>query len=368
MKLEPPSVLGITPRRDGITVREQGLALVVVMVLVLSMAVIAGAFAYAMKIETRLSVRTQSSGELEWLGRSGVEFARWTLDQQRRILGAGRIHALNQFWAGGPGPTNDVDNPFLGMSLKNIDVGPGRISVEIVDAERKLNINRMNDPRRMQLILEQMGVVGGDADALINAIGDWRDPDNNPRAGNGAEDDYYLGMDPPYYAKNAPIDDISELLKIRGVSPELYWGGRFRSQGRSLGVESGPLSAVGLVDVFCAVSGEGVNVNTAPLPVLQVILGGDPFLAQQLITQRAGLDGVDGTYDDTPFGAPPNLGQLTAGGAAAAPGAGVGMTVTSSVFEIRVTAEIGGLRKRFFALFRQGGDRLGQVMVFHPDE
>ena len=79
---------------------QRGLALVVVMVLVLSMAVIAGAFAYAMKIETRLSVRTQSNGELEWLGRSGVEFARWVLDQERRIPLTGRIHSLNQFWAG----------------------------------------------------------------------------------------------------------------------------------------------------------------------------------------------------------------------------------------------------------------------------
>lgn len=346
----------------------RGMALVVVMVLVLSMAVIAGAFAYAMKIETRLSVRTQSNGELEWLGRSGVEFARWALDQQRRIPGEGRVHALNQFWAGGPGPTNDVDNPFAGMSLQNMDVGAGRISIQIVDAERKLNINRMNDPRRLQLILEQMGILGGDADALINALGDWKDPDSNPRVGNGAEDDYYLGMDPPYYAKNAPIDDISELLKIRGVTPELYWGGRFRGQGRAPHGESGPTSAVGLVDVFCAVSGEGVNVNTAPLAVLQVLMGGDPFLAQQLITQRAGLDGVDGTYDDTPFPSTPNMGQLTAGGGGAVPGAGAAMAVLSSVFEIRVTAELAGIRKRYFALFRQGGDRLGQVMVFHPDE
>lgn len=347
---------------------ERGLALVVVMVLVLSMAVIAGAFAYAMKIETRLSVRTQSNGELDWLGRSGVELARWVLDQQRRIPGEGRYHALNQFWAGGPGPSNSVDNPFLGMSMKDLDVGPGRISVEIVDAERKLNINRMNDPRRMQLILEQMGVVGGDADALINAIADWRDPDNNPRAGSGAEDDYYLALDPPYYAKNAPIDDISELLKIRGVTPELYWGGRFRGRVHSPGQEAGPAPAIGLVDVFCAVSGDGVNVNTAPLPVLQVIMGGDPFIAQQIITQRSGLDGVEGTADDTPFPTPPNMGQLAAGGAGAVPGAGTGLSVISSVFEIRVTAEIGGLRKRFFALFRQGGDRLGSVMVFHPDE
>lgn len=358
------------PRQGRRSHDSRGLALVVVMVLVLSMAVIAGAFAYAMKIETRLSVRTQSNGELEWLGRSGVELARWVLDQQRRIPGEGRYHALNQFWAGGPGPTNSVDNPFLGMTLKDLEVGDGRITVEIVDADRKLNVNRTNDPRRLQWILEQMGVIGADADTLSNALADWRDPDNSPRAGNSAEDDYYLGLDPPYYAKNGPIDDVSELLKIRGVTPELYWGGRFRGHPHGAGhvQDGGPRLDVGLVDVFCAVSGDGVNVNTASLTVLQAMLGGDPFAAQQILTQRAGLDGVDGTIDDTPFPAPPNIGQLTAGGAGLPPGVGGGLTVLSSVFEVRVTAELAGVRKRYFALFRQGGDRLGQVMVFHPDE
>lgn len=348
----------------------RAVALIVVMVLVLAMAVIAGAFAYAMKVETRLSVRTQASGELEWLGRSGVEFARWALDQQRRIPGEGRYHALNQFWAGGPGPTNGVDNPFAGVSMNNLEIGAGHISIEIVDAERKLNINKLNDPRRLQLVLEQLGIIAADADSLISALGDWKDPDSNPRP-NGAEDDYYLSQDPPYYAKNAPIDDISELLKIRGITPELYWGNRSHGKVHSANGEGsgGPTPATGLVDIFCAVSGDGVNVNTAPQAVLQVMLGGDPFLAQQLITQRAGLDGVEGTFDDTPFPTPPNIGQLTAAGAPApGVGGGAGFVIQSSVFEIRVTAEIGGIRKRFFALYRLGGDRNGQIMVFHPDE
>ena len=42
----------------------------------------------------------------------------------------------------------------------------------------------------------------------------------------GAESDYYQSLDPPYYAKNGPIDELSELLLIKGIrdAPELYWG------------------------------------------------------------------------------------------------------------------------------------------------
>ena len=123
-----------------------GAALVIVLVLVLAMAVIAGAFAYAMKVEARLAVNTQSTPELEWLGRSGVEYAKWVLDQQRKIPAQAGFDSLKQFWAGGPGSPESVDDPFAGMSLKDIPIGEGFVSIEIIDQERRLNLNTTSEP------------------------------------------------------------------------------------------------------------------------------------------------------------------------------------------------------------------------------
>ena len=69
-----------------------------------------------------------------------------------------------------------------------------------------------------------MGVAPGEATPIVNSILDWIDPDDQTHP-EGAETQYYQGLNPPYAAKNGPIDDISELLLIKGVTPEIYYGG-----------------------------------------------------------------------------------------------------------------------------------------------
>ena len=58
---------------------EQGIALVIVMISIFVLAMLAGGFAYSMKVETKLASNGNSEEELQWLGRSGVEYARWVL-------------------------------------------------------------------------------------------------------------------------------------------------------------------------------------------------------------------------------------------------------------------------------------------------
>ena len=355
-------------RSVGMRRQARGAALVIVLVLVLSMAVIAGAFAYAMKIETRLSVNTQSAPELEWMGRSGVEFSKWVLDTQRRIPDQAGFDALNQFWAGGPGPIESVDNPFAGISLKDIPIGEGVVSIEIIDLERRINLNTVSEPT-LELALQIAGVGAGDAGSITAAIADWRDRDDLEHAGGGAEKSYYLGLNPPYVAKDGAFDDPSELLKVRGVTPEMYWGGRLGPlvPNRNAAGHRQPTSGIapdesgaGMVDLFSAISVGRVNINTAPQPVIRVMLGGDPNLAQQIIQRRAGPDGVDGTEDDNPYRT-----------MAEVPGAGVTpgnlFTVQSTTFELHVDARIGSAHKRFVSVIRRGAARDSQIMLFHPE-
>jgi DNA uptake protein ComE-like DNA-binding protein len=58
---------------------------------------------------------------------------------------------------------------------------------------------------------------------IADAIIDWIDADDLPRT-NGAEDDYYTGLQPPYHCKNGPLDSLEELLLVRGVTQELLLG------------------------------------------------------------------------------------------------------------------------------------------------
>jgi len=59
----------------------------------------------------------------------------------------------------------------------------------------------------------------------VDAILDWLDyGDNDEERPEGAEDDYYQSLEIPYPCKNGPMDSIEELLLIKGITPELYYG------------------------------------------------------------------------------------------------------------------------------------------------
>lgn len=350
----------------------RGVALVIVLLTLFTLGGMAAVFAYSMKVETRLAMNTSNAGELEWLGRSGVEYAKWILMQQDRVGNERGFHALNQFWAGGPGPLESADNPFEGLSLVDVPLGSGQISIEIRDTERLLNINReARNPLLMDLALARAGADATDTAVITSALADWIDRDDFAQAGNGAESEHYLSLDPPYRAKNGPIDDVRELLLVRGVSPSIFWGPDFRSTEFGSGSDARKpsrrdprASSAGLAEVFVALSSGRVNINTAPSAVLALLLGGDESLAEQVIRIRAGQDGIDGTEDDQPARSVGEIARLL--GPAAAMGQDRFVT-QSMTFEVRTTARLGPAKRRFSSLIRRVGARDFQILLFRPE-
>ena len=63
----------------------------------------------------------------------------------------------------------------------------------------------------------------GMTEPIADAILDWIDSDEEQRD-NGAERDYYSGVEPPYAPRNGPLGSIEELLLVRGVTPALLFG------------------------------------------------------------------------------------------------------------------------------------------------
>ena len=348
------------PRRD------QGIALIIVMIVIVVLTLLAGGFAYTMKVETKLARNSSFETDMEFLGRSGVELGRYVLAMQLLMPGEANYTALNQKWAGGWGGTNEL---LADIDLSNNELGPGRFSVEIVDMERKFNLSQIheNNTAILEKALDVIGVEGSEVSTITDSYLDWTDVDEKTRP-HGAESRDYMRMDlkRPYFAKNGPIDDLAELLLIKGVTPEIYYGSSRagNSVGASLGsrrrphrglMEDGPLpsgSGFGLLDLFTPISGSGVavNVNTVPAEVLQLLPGVDAALAHAIVASRDGSDNSPGTEDDIPFintgelinvpGLDPQILQASRNF----------LTVQSAIFEITVDAEIGGYKRQFVAL------------------
>lgn len=349
---------------------ESGIALIIVMIVIAVLGLLAGGFAYSMRVETKLAGNTSFEGDLEWLGRSGVELARYILVEHINVREE-PWDSLNQKWAGGPMGTNEV---LEAISLEDNQLGLGKFSIRIVDTERKFNINLVgpNNLYPLQQALILVGADPGEISSITDSFIDWTDPNDEPYL-SGAESRDYLSNPNPgyaaYMAKNGPLDDLSELLLVRGITPEMYWGPAGRQTDFPLAAGAFGGGTVGLVDLFTALSEGSINVNTASADVLQSIPGIDQTLAQGIVQLRAGWDGVDGTEDDVPLRSPGELINV--------PGmfrelvqqlqASAVLKTRSHTFEVTVDAQINQYKRRFVALVRRNlsNPRDVQTLFFH---
>ena len=141
----------------------------------------------------------------------------------------------------------------------------GRFEVKVSDHSGRIQINKLvnedgknyNDDQKGLLtrFLKSFGIEDEEADNIVDAIKDWIDADNEVTR-FGAENAHYKALDKPYPCKNAPIEFLEELLLIRGITKELFYG-----------TEEKPG-----ISNFISPHGDGkININTAGLPVLKAL-------------------------------------------------------------------------------------------------
>jgi general secretion pathway protein K len=153
----------------------------------------------------------------------------------------------------------------------------GEADVEVWPEAAKLNINR-TPPEELVRLLTALGVSPVQAVGITQAIIDWRTvtPANRPTE----FDNYYLSLTPSFRARHASFQEIEELLLVRGMTPELFYGtyerdpqGQWRPQG-------------GLADCVTVYGAGGqVDVNTAPPAVLAAV-GLGPRAVELLVKAR----------------------------------------------------------------------------------
>ena len=342
------------------------------MISILVLTTLAAGFAYSMKVETKLARNANSEAELEWLGRSGVEYARWVLANSLANP-TQPYDSLDQPWATGSGFLGPTNNPIAEVE-NPITLGHGTISWKITDLESKFNINS-SEPVLQQILpqaLTLMGVAAGESTPIVNSILDWIDPDDQPHV-EGAETPYYQNLNPPYTAKNGPIDDISELLLIKGITPEIYYGGAatnfqpnyFNRQRNPFGQSADllPTVSVGLTNLFTPLSDGKVNINTASAEVLQLLPGVNAMIAEAIVSGRSGED--DGSHLMGPYRSVneisrnPNLPLPTVSQI------GQFCDVRSKTFKVEVTATMNGYSRYFTAILGRNTPRDVQLLSFY---
>jgi general secretion pathway protein K len=154
----------------------------------------------------------------------------------------------------------------------------GDVRVEIIPETAKLNINEA-PPEDLYKLLIAMGIEPARAGSIAAGIVDWRSG-----APGSAFDQYYLSLTPSFQARHASFEEIEELLSVRGVTPDLFYGTYVPTADEAGGARL--TARVGLVDCLSVFgSTEGIDVNTAAPPVLAAI-GLSPDAINALLARR----------------------------------------------------------------------------------
>ena len=169
---------------------------------------------------------------------------------------ANNYNTLTEVWA-----NTAILTPYSAQLLE----GLGECQVNIQDESGKIPVqmlvsnNKYNETYRQLLVrflqLPEFQLNEDTVEGIVDSIKDWIDTDEEV-TGQGAESSYYAQLKPPYQAKNGPLDSIDELLLVKGITREIFFG----SEGRP-----------GIRD-YLTICGEGkININTAPLLVLRAL-------------------------------------------------------------------------------------------------
>lgn len=264
------------PVRQASAVRNsKGVALIMVLWVIAVLSVIALEFTFAMRTELNLTRHYQEEVLLSAHSRGGVQRAIAELvykhdpriQQLRKGLKIEEIPEEKREWMAD-------GRPYL------LPYDRGNCEIRVMSEAGKVNINSVSDAT-LRKIITQMGLEGEERDVVTDSILDWRDPDDFYRL-NGAENDYYQSLKEPYRCKNGPLDSIEELLLVRGVTPALFYGRKTIPAGEG---EKG--DRVGLRDLFSIYApGEQVDINSALVPALRVLLGIPADVAGSIVKGR----------------------------------------------------------------------------------
>jgi len=253
----------------------KGVALIMVLWVIAVLSVIVLEFCFAMRTDMNITQNYKQELQLYTMAEGGVQRAITELiykhdpmvQQKRKPLDSAEIPPENKEWV------TDGRPYFLLFDQRVCEV-------RVTSEGGKINVNLVSESM-LRKVIGNLGLEGETRDIVVDSIMDWRDPDDFYRA-NGAENAYYQSLKEPYHCKNGNLDSIEELLLIRGITPDLFYGKRGKNEE-----ESSKVDRIGLKDIFTIYSPmQQIDINSATPAALRAVLGIPSEMAQRIVEAR----------------------------------------------------------------------------------
>lgn len=230
---------------------ERGVALILVILIVSILVAVVLEMNRSTRAEVYAATNLSDSIKLLYMAKSGFHAGVGLL-----LLDKNNFDALFEDWA---------DVRLIAAKSRTL-FADGDCHVPIEDESGKIPINRLvtgnafnEDIRGLMFRLlsqPEFGLEERKINEILEAVKDWIDKDDDVTGSGGAERAYYGALENPYTPKNGLLDCIDELLMIKGMTKNIYYGTKETPGLRQL----------------LTVYGDGrININTAPKPVLRAL-------------------------------------------------------------------------------------------------
>ncbi len=247
----------------------EGAVLVVVLWVMMAMSMLALSFSTSIRTEVDAARNVVDQKESYYLARAGIEYAIYKAIEAQTAFARIQQRREGDLQAIPPVLTGYIDLP----------LARGGARVQIGDETGKMNVNLAPGYLLYNLLI-MVGLEEAEADMITDSIEDWRDRDDLNRL-NGAESNYYQALQEPYLAKNGLFDVPEDLLLVKGITPEIYYGHKGTTQD---GAQIEYYALQKYLTTFTTIN--RINVNSAPLPVLAAIPGLDFNVATEIVAMR----------------------------------------------------------------------------------
>ncbi len=189
--------LGRRPRGLSGASAQRGIALIAVLWGIAILSIIAAAFLAETRSQGRIAGNLLENAKAQALADAGV---------YRAIAGILSIDPAMAWRSDG--------------TAYPLVLGEGSVLITVVDEGGKVDINRAQD-RLFNGLFTVLGIPEDESAALIDAIRDFADRDDNRRPA-GAEDSDYIDAGLEWGAKDAPFESVEELQQVLGFSRPIY--------------------------------------------------------------------------------------------------------------------------------------------------